>query len=108
MILEAVWFKNGKEVATVDPVVSISYGDSIDEIVVYNGLAEYSGKNWDGVPDDFIIRIKKEDILENKNKRFECKDFWCDYRDSKGYCKVKNPQFVGEHCLSRRSTGANM
>ena len=63
MILEAVWFRKGKEVYWVDPVVNVVCDDDMNElsdIEVYNGSAWYSSENVDGGADNFIIRIKKE------------------------------------------------
>ena len=64
MILEAVWFKDGKEVAWVDPVQDIIVYDeihNISDIEVYNGLNWYTNKDF-GMDDAdaFVIRIKKE------------------------------------------------
>ena len=64
MILEAVWFLNGKEVAWVDPVQDIICYDeihNISDIEVYNGLGWYTNKDF-GIDDaeEFVIRIKKE------------------------------------------------
>ena len=62
MILEAVWFKNGKEIGWVDPVDRIIYDqyvDNISNIEVYNGYAWYSAEDYEEVPDNFVIRIKR-------------------------------------------------
>ena len=62
MILEAVWFKNGKEIGWVDHVKDIRYDqhiDNISNIEVYNGCAWYSAEDYEEVPDDFVIRIKR-------------------------------------------------
>lgn len=62
MILEAVWFRKGKEVYWVDPVLNIVCSDdmeNISEIEVYNGSDWYSSEDIDGEADKFIIRIKK-------------------------------------------------
>ena len=64
MALEAVWFKNGKEIYWVDPVLDTRYGDSMDKIAaieVYNGYYWYSAADCGESPDDFVIRIKKDD-----------------------------------------------
>ena len=61
MILEAVWFKNGKEIAWVDPVEDIRYDqyvNSLSNIEVYNGCYWYSAEDFEEIPDDFVIRIK--------------------------------------------------
>lgn len=64
MMLEAVWFKNGKEVYKVSPVMNIVCEDnmeSVSEIEIENG-----GFNWhscehvEGGADDFVIRVKKD------------------------------------------------
>ena len=63
MKLEAVWFKEGKEVYCVDPVMNIVCDDDmedISEIEVNNGYEWYSTEDIDGGADDFIIRIKKD------------------------------------------------
>ncbi len=62
MMLEAVWFKNGKEVYNVDPVMNLLCDDemkNMNEIEVYNGRNWYSCEDIDGGADDFVIRIKK-------------------------------------------------
>ena len=63
MILEAVWFKDGKEIEWVDPVWEVCVEDDTDSLLpikVFNGYYWYSAADCDEVPDDFIIRIKKE------------------------------------------------
>lgn len=63
MMLEAVWFKNGKEVYRVAPVMNIVCEEDmkdITEIEVENKYVWYSCENFDGDADDFLIRIKKE------------------------------------------------
>lgn len=63
MVLEAVWFKNGKEVYWVDPVVNIVCDEdmkSITDIEVNNGKDWYSSEDVDGGADDFVIRIKRD------------------------------------------------
>lgn len=62
MMLEAVWFKDGKEVYHVDPVMNLVCDDemrNMNEIEVYNGIYWYSCDYIDGGADDFVIRIKK-------------------------------------------------
>ena len=64
MILEAVYFKDGKEIYRVDPVIDLICDDNmkdISEVEVYNGYDWFSSKDCDETPDDFVIRIKKED-----------------------------------------------
>ena len=65
MNLEAVWFKNGKEIYCVDPVLDVvCYDDmtSVSNIEIYNGDNWYSSEDADHEEeaDDFIIRIKKD------------------------------------------------
>ena len=63
MILEAVYFKNGKEIDWIDPVLDVVCDDDmkdISEIEIYNGRGWFSSKDCDETPDDFVIRIKKE------------------------------------------------
>lgn len=62
MMLEAVWFKNGKEVYWVDPVMNIVCEEdmeSIAEIEINNGFSWYTYEDVEGGADDFIIRIKR-------------------------------------------------
>lgn len=62
MLLEAVWFKNGKEVYCVDPVMNIVCEDdmkNVSEIEIFNGRDWYSCEDIDGDADDFVIRIKR-------------------------------------------------
>lgn len=62
MVLEAVWFKNGKEVYSVCPVMNIVCDDDMSDISYIevedlNRWHEYSDiKNG---ADDFVIRIKR-------------------------------------------------
>lgn len=62
MILEAVWLKNGKEIFQVDPVLGLDSAEfgGLNSVRVYNGYYGYSAEDCDETPDDFIIRIKKE------------------------------------------------
>ena len=63
MILEAVWFKNGKEIYWVDPVWEVSVNDDTNTLLpikVFNGYYWYSAEDCNEIPDDFVIRIKKE------------------------------------------------
>lgn len=62
-MLEAVWFKNGKEVYKVSPVMNIvSYDDmkSVSDIEVENGNQWYSCEENGFDADDFVIRLKKD------------------------------------------------
>ena len=63
MLLEAVWLKNGKEIACVDPVWEVENlddGSTLGTIRVYNGHYWY---RWNDIadeePDDFIVRVKR-------------------------------------------------
>lgn len=63
MTLEAVWFKNGKEVFHVSPVMNIvcyEEMENISDIEVEDGNRWYSCEENKIDADDFIIRIKKE------------------------------------------------
>lgn len=61
MKLEAVWFKNGKEVYKVSPVENLVCYENMEisdiEVESAYGWHEYSDV---GEADDFVIRIKKE------------------------------------------------
>jgi hypothetical protein len=62
MMLEAVWFKDGKEVQWISPVENIVCDENmkdISEIEVHNGYNWYSSEDIENGADDFIIRIKK-------------------------------------------------
>lgn len=62
MMLEAVWFKNGKEVHKVSPVMNIvCYDDmeNISEIEIGDGDYWHSCSEKRIDADDFVIRIKK-------------------------------------------------
>lgn len=62
MVLEAVWFKDGKEVYWVDPVLNVVCDDDmkdISKIEVTNGHYWHSSEDIDGGADDFVIRIKR-------------------------------------------------
>ena len=63
MMLEAVWFKNGKEIYNVSPVMNIVCDDDMSDIAYIevedkNRWHEYD--DFKGDADDFVIRIKKE------------------------------------------------
>lgn len=63
MMLEAVWFKNGKEVYTLSPVMNLLCDDDMDDIIeieVNNGERWYSSEILEIEADDFIIRVKAE------------------------------------------------
>ena len=63
MKLEAVWFKNGKEVYHVSPVMNMVCYDemkNISEIEIENGYEWYSSEDFDGDADDFVIRVVRD------------------------------------------------
>lgn len=63
MTLEAVWFKNGKEIYWVDPVIDVICEENMNkmsDLEVYNGYHWYSAADCGEAPDDFVIRVKKE------------------------------------------------
>lgn len=61
MILEAVWFKNGEEIAWVAPVLKLICEGNISGIEVFNGLYWYTSKDVDAEDaDGFVIRMRKE------------------------------------------------
>jgi hypothetical protein len=62
MMLEAVWFKNGKEVYKVSPVMNIVCDDDmndVSEIEIEDGYKWHEYADFNGDADDFVIRIKK-------------------------------------------------
>lgn len=63
MMLEAVWFKDGKEVYKVSPVMNVVCDDDMDgiceiEIKDWNKWHEYTDVGCEA--DDFVIRIKED------------------------------------------------
>lgn len=61
MMLEAVWFKNGKEVYKVSPVMNILCDEdmkSISDIEVEDGNRWHEYSDFKGDADNFVIRIK--------------------------------------------------
>ena len=58
MNLEAVWFKNGKEVLSISPIVNIVCFEEMKRI---SDIEINDGHNWHSYKeaDDFIVRIKK-------------------------------------------------
>lgn len=63
MMLEAVWFKNGKEVYKVSPVMNIVCDDdmeSIAEIEIEDADRWHEYEDLHEEADDFVIRIKKD------------------------------------------------
>lgn len=60
MMLEAVWFRNGKEVYKVSPVMNIVCYEDMENV---NEIQIEDGNKWHdlyGVYDDFVIRVKKD------------------------------------------------
>lgn len=63
MVLEAVWFKNGKEIYKVSPVTNIVCDDDmkdISDIEIEDGYKWHEYKDFKGDADDFVIRIKRD------------------------------------------------
>lgn len=58
MMLEAVWFKNGKEVYKVSPVMNIVCYDNMKDL---SDIEIDNGDDWHSYEDadNFMIRIKK-------------------------------------------------
>lgn len=64
MMLEAVWFKDGKEVYKVSPVMNIVCDDDmedVNEIEIEDGYVWHSCLENSFEADDFVIRIKKDE-----------------------------------------------
>lgn len=62
MMLEAVWFKDGKEVYKVSPVMNIVTYDDMEDvswIEVEDGNRWHDYKDFGKDVDNFVIRIKK-------------------------------------------------
>ena len=62
MMLEAVWFKDGKEVFWVSPVVNIVCFDDMNDISIIeinNGHCWYTYDDIKCEADDFVIRAKE-------------------------------------------------
>ena len=57
---EAVWFKDGKEIAWVDPVVEVEDNEDVTKIRVFNGNYWYDASDCSEVPNGFAIREKRE------------------------------------------------
>lgn len=63
MKLEAVWFKDGKEVYKVSPVMNIVCDDNmagISEIEIEDEDRWHEYTDFKGDADDFVIRIKRD------------------------------------------------
>ena len=62
MMLEAVWFKDGKEVYKVSPVMNIVCYEDMDDVLdieVEDGNRWHSCEENKFDADDFMIRLKK-------------------------------------------------
>lgn len=57
---EAVWLKDGKEISWVDPVVEVEDNEDVTKIRVFNGNYWYDASDCNEVPDEFVIRKKRE------------------------------------------------
>lgn len=57
---EAVWFKDGKEIAWVDPVIQVEDNEDITKIRVFNGNYWYDASDCSEVPNGFVIREKRD------------------------------------------------
>ena len=60
MMLEAVWFKNKKEVHRVSPVLNVVCDEDMTDVLE---IEIDDGEDWQSCPvnaDDFVIRVKKE------------------------------------------------
>ena len=69
MMLEAVWYKDSKEVYKVSPVMNVVCDNNMKDIAdieIYDGNEWYSCESFDGDANDFEIRIKSE--LKKKKK----------------------------------------
>lgn len=60
MMLEAVWLKNGKEIATVSPVMCIVCDEDMKDILDIEIEDGYGDWHSCVDADNFIIRIKKD------------------------------------------------
>lgn len=63
MMLEAVWFKDGKEVYKVSPVMNIVCDDDMEhikEVEIDDGNKWHEYTDFKGEADDFVIRIKRD------------------------------------------------
>ena len=62
MMLEAVWFRNGKEIYRVSPVMNIVCDDdmnNISDIEIDDGDKWHEYSDFNGDADNFVIRIKR-------------------------------------------------
>lgn len=63
MKLEAVWFKDGKEVYKVSPVMNIVCYENMEDVSKIEIEDEYKWHEYtdfEGDADDFVIRIKRD------------------------------------------------
>ena len=63
-MLEAVWFKDGKEVFVVSPVMNIVCWDDMEDVTrieIEDGYHWYTYDDFEGEADDFVIRFKKKE-----------------------------------------------
>lgn len=63
MFLEAIWFKDGKEVYKVAPVMNIVCDEdmkNVSEVEIEDGHKWYSCIENQFDADDFVIRIKRD------------------------------------------------
>lgn len=63
MMLEAVWFKDGKEVYKVSPVMNIVCDDDMEDVsyIEVEDLKRWHSCDEDNFEaDDFVIRVKSE------------------------------------------------
>lgn len=63
MMLEAVWFRDGKEIYKVSPVMNIVCDDDMDNVAyieIEDGNKWHEYSDFDGDADDFMIRIKRD------------------------------------------------
>jgi hypothetical protein len=64
-MLEAVWFKDGKEVFVVSPVMNIVCWDDMEDVTrieIEDGYHWYTYDDFEGEADDFVIRFKKKEM----------------------------------------------
>ena len=60
MILEAVWFKDGKEIYKVSPVICVVSYENMKDISEIEIEDEENIWHYREDADDFVIRIKKD------------------------------------------------
>jgi hypothetical protein len=64
MKLEAAWFKDNREIASVSPVWEV---ENLDDGSTLGTIRVHNGHNWyrwsditEEEPDDFVVRVKKD------------------------------------------------